>query len=560
MKSFTTNYGLGMWTDHENPGASELNNNWTLIDNILNYMIDSRGTNVGKSEQALTGSLRLLNSVFIDTINENTTDAGVTIEGILHKDGRITGLLSPSANDEPATKEYVDQFVQGLDWQESVISKGLTTPPTNPEIGDRYLIITGDTGTPWEGHDNQIAEWNGTVWEFTVPDKGTTVDVEDEDKYYTYNGTEWILMAGMFNHNQLAGLQGGQTGEYYHLTAQQLGNLSHNIEGINVETLTGDKTLVAGTDKMYQYLNPNGANRIITLDTASANAGDRFVIRNNGPYDIPYYLRIKQGVSDLDYIYAGAIKEFIFDGTNWVSGENGTGENDDKKYNISVGYNANSRDSGVAVGYGSNGNDYGVAVGYNAYGNSNGVAVGYNAYGNSYGVAVGNSAKGFFNGIAIGSQAGYNLGTQNPNKNILIGYKAGYNFTTANNNIIIGYDIEGLADDQNKLNIGNLIKGDLLNGRVGIGTEPNSAYNLDVNGDGHFSGNLAIDGNVGFFGTTPTVKTSVTDPSAIVTTETAGTTYTTNEQNMLEHLKTDITNLHSKLAEIINALQSYGLI
>jgi hypothetical protein len=65
---------------------------------------------------------------------------------------------------------------------------------------------------------------------------------------------------------------------------------------------------------------------------------------------------------------------------------------------------------------------------------------------------------------------------------------------------------------------------------------------------------------IGMFGTSPAKKTSVTDPSAVVTTETADATYSTNEVNMLNNLKTDVTNLQSKLTALIDALQSYGLI
>ena len=54
------------------------------------------------------------------------------------------------------------------------------------------------------------------------------------------------------------------------------------LDSINVETLSGDKTLTPGTDEIYQYLDEGGTNRIITLDTASAAAGDRFTVRHNG--------------------------------------------------------------------------------------------------------------------------------------------------------------------------------------------------------------------------------------------------------------------------------------
>lgn len=60
--------------------------------------------------------------------------------------------------------------------------------------------------------------------------------------------------------------------------------------GINVETLTGDKTLVPGVDPIYQYLDPNNVNRVITL--ANGKAGDRFVIIHKGNIFDTNYLEV----------------------------------------------------------------------------------------------------------------------------------------------------------------------------------------------------------------------------------------------------------------------------
>jgi len=261
--------------------------------------------------------------------------------------------------------------------------------------------------------------------------------------------------------------------------------------GINVETLSADKTLTPGTDAMYQYLDPNGANRVVTLDTSNAKAGDRFIIRHNGAYDDTHRLQIKQDTAVLDYIYAGAIKEFVFDGTNWISAENGVGENDNKKnsvaigcytigynYGAAVGYNAvgyndgaavgyrahghnygaavghstDGFDFGAAVGYQANGYFYGAAVGYNAVGYNYGAAVGYeaigyhygaavghNAQGDRFGAAVGREAKGMRYGAALGYKAGYNINPGEDRYNTLVGAYSGYQITTGKGNIILGY-------------------------------------------------------------------------------------------------------------------------
>ena len=76
--------------------------------------------------------------------------------------GAIAGV-NPTASSHLATKSYVDGKIQGLDWQESVKSKGLNTPPASPTTGDRYIIGTSPSGA-WAGKGNQITVWNSTAW------------------------------------------------------------------------------------------------------------------------------------------------------------------------------------------------------------------------------------------------------------------------------------------------------------------------------------------------------------------------------------------------------------
>ena len=211
--------------------------------------------------------------------------------------------------------------------------------------------------------------------------------------------------------------------------------------GINVETLSGNKTLTPGTDAMYQYLDPNGANRTITLDTSNAKSGDRFIIRHNGAYNDTHRLQIKQGTAVLDYIYAGAIKEFIFDGTNWISAENGTGENDNKKNSVAIGY--------YAIGY-----DFGTAVGCCAYGYNGGTAVGYATYGYNYGTAVGHTANGDFYGAAVGYQA----------SGVVYGAAVGYKALGDNYGAAVGNDADG---DSSGAAVGYQAKGVFYGAAVG---------------------------------------------------------------------------------------------
>ncbi|MBA7637528.1 hypothetical protein ES703_45173 [subsurface metagenome] len=179
------------------------------------------------------------------------------------------------------------------------------------------------------------------------------------------------------------------------------------LYGINVETLGDNKTLTPGSDKIYQYLDEGGADRIITLATATATAGNRFVIRHNGSLTDGHFLEVKQAAASLDKIYSGAIKEFIFDGTDWVSRGVGTGEDDTRIWNVAVGSNANASTYGSAVGYKAKADTYGAAVGYETDASFKGAALGY-------------QAKAYINAVAVGYQAT----TDSKWYSIALGYKS----------------------------------------------------------------------------------------------------------------------------------------
>jgi hypothetical protein len=75
-----------------------------------------------------------------------------------------------------------------------------------------------------------------------------------------------------------------------------------------------------------------------------------------------------------------------------------------------------------------------------------------------------------------------------------------------------------------------------------------------------FNGDVRLNGNVGLFNTAPVAKTVVSDPSALTASGDAGILYTVTEQGLINSLKTDITNLHTKVAALIDALQALGAI
>ncbi len=119
--------------------------------------------------------------------------------------------------------------IRGLEWQDSVKSRNTTTPPTTNTNRDRYIVPASATGA-WSGKTNQIAHWNGSAWEFYAPEVGWSVYVDDENKNYVYNGTNWVK-SGEANQSVVAGagLTGGGSSD----------NITLNVgagDGITVAT------------------------------------------------------------------------------------------------------------------------------------------------------------------------------------------------------------------------------------------------------------------------------------------------------------------------------------
>lgn len=86
----------------------------------------------------------------------------------------------------------LDALGLSVEWQDSVIDADILDPSAlTPSDGDRYLI-NGTGAGDWSGHDNEIAEYIGSSWEFTSPITGMFVSADDEsDIVYYYGGSSW---------------------------------------------------------------------------------------------------------------------------------------------------------------------------------------------------------------------------------------------------------------------------------------------------------------------------------------------------------------------------------
>jgi len=76
------------------------------------------------------------------------------------------------------------------------IDIGIITPPSSPNIDDRYIIGYTESGT-WANKNGQIAQCiatSGTIWYYYTPITDDIIYVTNKAKKYIYNGNKWIMM------------------------------------------------------------------------------------------------------------------------------------------------------------------------------------------------------------------------------------------------------------------------------------------------------------------------------------------------------------------------------
>jgi hypothetical protein len=74
--------------------------------------------------------------------------------------------------------------------QISVISKELSSPPTDPISGDRYIVGSSPLNS-WENYENYIALFINAIWLFYQPKNGFITYVEDLNKIFVYHNNNW---------------------------------------------------------------------------------------------------------------------------------------------------------------------------------------------------------------------------------------------------------------------------------------------------------------------------------------------------------------------------------
>ena len=174
-------------------------------------------------------------------------------------------------NNELVRLDQMNSVIAGLHWQVAVLDKidFTTSEPSTPTDGDRYInTVTGTSSvTTQTVTEDYIYEWNGTDWTETIPEEGYTLWDINDDTNYTYNGTAWVEFGSTVSHNNTTGLQGGTSGEYYHLTSDQYSNLAYTNVG-NVFSV--DQIISTGEPKLTLEDNISAINTSLEMSISSS--------------------------------------------------------------------------------------------------------------------------------------------------------------------------------------------------------------------------------------------------------------------------------------------------
>jgi hypothetical protein len=161
------------------------------------------------------------------------------------------------------------------------ITLTLNTPPTVPApiVGDRYLIPTTPAATgAWTAKENQVAEWNGTTWVYTVPVADNVIFITDTLTTLRYNGTAWVTYKGV------AILQNGnKLTNHINIGSNDNYNLNFKTNAIQRMTILKDGNVGIGLTgpnaKLQVRATP--ATTGTTVFKVDGNVGELFTVTDN---------------------------------------------------------------------------------------------------------------------------------------------------------------------------------------------------------------------------------------------------------------------------------------
>lgn len=161
------------------------------------------------------------------------------------------------------------------------------TPAVGPVAGDRYLVGTAPTGV-WSAKANQIAEWDGAAWVYTVPVTDDVVYITNTLTTKRYTGSAWVPYTGtaiLQNGNTLGStiVIGANDNKAFQfktnglVRGQYLANGQFNVAG---NSYFGNISAASTARVNIKGAGATGATYALKIDNASATP--LFNVRNDG--------------------------------------------------------------------------------------------------------------------------------------------------------------------------------------------------------------------------------------------------------------------------------------
>jgi hypothetical protein len=138
----------------------------------------------------------------------------------------------------------------------------LSTPPSSPAAGDRYIIGASPTGV-WAGRPNEVAEWRGGAWVIVPPTTKMFCLIESDHHLYAWSGTQWSsLVEGRITvalAAELAGVSGAAANTQAEVIADIVATTVNRSRAANVATLELSTTATLSVGNVVNVRGVGGA-------------------------------------------------------------------------------------------------------------------------------------------------------------------------------------------------------------------------------------------------------------------------------------------------------------
>lgn len=174
-------YWIQYWEDTDEDGGayadSDIGSSWQIVEEVEvdTGVLSTTREKIISSIQAGTTAMFLANTYYVCRIYSVDSD------GVYSAD--------PDVIDMSGVGNRFD-IVQDLNWQGFIRDRDLSEPPASPSTKSRYIVKSPGAGA-WTEHDNAIAEWNGSAWDFVAADTDMGTNVLDENIMIYFNGIDW---------------------------------------------------------------------------------------------------------------------------------------------------------------------------------------------------------------------------------------------------------------------------------------------------------------------------------------------------------------------------------